>query len=237
MTNTSVSKIATYSRDFEVACAETFEKVAYIKELPNGEWSVLSEKGKHLGTYDTKKKAIKRLKQVEYFKAHKPKKRKKKASNEDSYSHIMRELNKSENKDARDKFQSEFKKSFDKALLDSEESPEEAALQHALDTIDGGKEALEKAASAINLGDADTAGRYLADLLKFVLRRISPERRHKAIESLKRKVYFINEYDIARKRAPASASIGNSITLLKTLLLEHNPEYIRSTLNAIVRYL
>jgi hypothetical protein len=41
--------------------------------------------------------------------------------------------------------------------------------------------------------------------LRFILRRISPERRQKAIETLKRKVYYLNEYGIAQKRTPASA--------------------------------
>lgn len=33
-----------------------------------GKWVVLSEKGKELGEYATKEQALKRLKQIEYFK-------------------------------------------------------------------------------------------------------------------------------------------------------------------------
>ena len=39
-----------------------------IVHLNNGEWQVQSEKGRNMGTYDTKKEAEKRLSQVEYFK-------------------------------------------------------------------------------------------------------------------------------------------------------------------------
>lgn len=39
-----------------------------IVHLQNGKWQVQSEKGRNMGTYDTKKEAEKRLGQVEYFK-------------------------------------------------------------------------------------------------------------------------------------------------------------------------
>lgn len=45
-----------------------FLKLSFIKKLPNGKYRVLSEKGKNLGTYDTKSEAKKRLRQVEFFK-------------------------------------------------------------------------------------------------------------------------------------------------------------------------
>ena len=96
---------------------------------------------------------------------------------------------------------------------------------------------MEKAASAIDLGDPETAGRYLADMIRFLTKRISPDRRPKALDSLKRKIYYINEYDIAAKRTPPSSSMGQSITLLKTILLEHSSDYIRKVLNAIVKAL
>ena len=96
---------------------------------------------------------------------------------------------------------------------------------------------MEKAASAINLGDADTAGRYLADLIRFLTKRISAEKRPRALESLRKKIYYINEYAIAQKKTPASSSMGQSLTLLKTILLEHSPQYIRGVLNSIVKYL
>ena len=44
--------------------------VSYVKKTESG-WGVFSRKGKSLGQYKTKKEAVKRLRQVEYFKHHK----------------------------------------------------------------------------------------------------------------------------------------------------------------------
>ncbi len=47
------------------------EKQATIEKLPNG-WHVKSEEGKNLGgPYSTREEAVKRLRQVEYFKHNK----------------------------------------------------------------------------------------------------------------------------------------------------------------------
>jgi transcription termination factor NusB len=232
MSNNNVSKIANYAEEFAGFCNDALIKTAYIKKR-DGKWVILSEKGKVLGTYDTKESAVKRLKQIEWFKAHK----KKKASKEDSYSSIMRDLRKSSDEDTIKCFQEEFKKAFDQAMIDGDEEPEKAALEKAMENIRDENELMEKAASAINLGDAETAGKYLADLIKFLTRRISAERRPRALESLKRKIYYINEYQIAQKKTPPSSSMGQSITLLKTILLEHEPQYIRGVLNSIVKHL
>ena len=47
-------------------CIESLQEK--IVHLSNGDWQVQSEKGRNMGTYDTKKEAKKRLGQVEYFK-------------------------------------------------------------------------------------------------------------------------------------------------------------------------
>lgn len=47
-------------------CVESLQEK--IVHLSNGDWQVQSEKGRNMGTYDTKKEAKKRLGQVEYFK-------------------------------------------------------------------------------------------------------------------------------------------------------------------------
>ena len=226
--------IASMTDAFAHASANVFIKIAYIRRR-NGKWIILSEKGKVLGSFDSKKDAVKRLRQIEYFKDHK--KTKKSASEDKSYSSIMRELNKSDDRGAIYEFQSTYKDAFDDALLNGIENPEDEALQKALEKISEKKELLEKAASAIDLGDPETAGKYLADLVRFLTRRISFERRDGALQSLKRKIYYLNEYQIASKKTPPSSSLGQSITLLKTILLEHSPQYIRATLNAVVRHL
>ena len=210
----------------------TLEKISYIKKLPDG-WAVMSLKGKQLGKYKTKELARKRLRQIEFWKH-------KKASEELKYSNVMRSLHKKNEKDIALKFQQEFKQYFDEALINDMENPEEYAMEKVkplLDKIASLNIAFNKIGSAIELGDPLYAGKYLSDLVKFLLRRISNERRQKAINTMKRKIYYLNEYDIASKKTPSSASMGQALTLLKTILLDHNPEYIRKVLNSIVGYL
>ena len=89
MTSNNLLQLEDYANDFESFSNESLVKTSFIKKR-NGKWVILSEKGKTLGTYDTKQEAVERLRQIEYFKNNK-----KKASKEDSYSSIMRELNKS----------------------------------------------------------------------------------------------------------------------------------------------
>lgn len=156
-----------------------------------------------------------------------------------SYSSIMRELRKSQDEDAINKFQTEFKKNFDEALLNNSKEPENDALDQSLLAIDkkASKKVFQKAASAIDLGDPVYAGEYLANLIKFLLRRISPSKRQHALELMKSKIFYINEYEIASKKVPASAAYGQAITLLKHLLIEHHPQYVRDVLNNIVKHL
>lgn len=231
----SPSRIESYAEEFINSCGGRV-KVAVVKQLPGGQWTVESLKGKPLGEYKTKGEAVKRLRQIEYFKKHK---KKKKASKDQSYSSVMRDLRKSYDEETINKFQKEFKDRFDEAILGGVDSPEEEILEDAMQciTFEDDKRALIKAASAIELGNPEFAGKYLSDVLKFVMRRISPEKRTKSLESLRKKVYYLNEYQMAAKRVPPSSAIGQSITLLKHILLEHDPKYIRSVLNSVVKYI
>lgn len=300
-------KIELYAEEFCSYC--DLVKLSYIRHV-GGKWKIYSEKGKVLGTYDTKAEAAKRLGQIEWFKKHKNSKKKKASKNEEqSYSSTMRKLRKSHDEKDVKKFQEEYKKLFDAAMIAGMED-DDAILDEALKCIsysnnntfearastvyrkcpcgetafdyvggtttgepwtkekNGGTKCyacrncrrrimvrkrdlnthklgisnqedqfIKRIASAIDLGDPAFSGKYLADLIRFLLRRISAPNRQKAIESLKKKIYYINEFDIAAKKTPPSSSMGQSITLIKTILLEHPPQYIRNVLNSIVRNL
>lgn len=113
-------------------------KIAYIEKLPNGQWRVLSEKGKNLGTYDSYQAAKKRLAQVEMFKA--MKNRKKALSNianhlkiaqEVTFSSTMRKLRK-ETPGKVESFMKHFKEAFERAEADGLENSENYALLEAL---------------------------------------------------------------------------------------------------------
>lgn len=105
-------------------------KFSYIKNIGNGKWRVFSEDGKNMGTFTSKEKAIKRLKQIEYFKH-------KKANlnvldlsciNNLTFSSVMREINKKYSTEILDNFINNFKKNFDKLFCENEKNPEEKAL-------------------------------------------------------------------------------------------------------------
>ena len=99
-------------------------KEGRIRKLPNGKYRVLSEKDKNLGTYDTRDKAKKRLKQIEYFK-HKDDNKSEDSelstidlttADDFSYSAIMRCLRQQATKEQVMDFLKLFKKEFDKAV-------------------------------------------------------------------------------------------------------------------------
>jgi transcription termination factor NusB len=227
--NNSSPKLGSFANSYEIAADLChLVKGAVVKQLPSGKWTVVSLKGKPLGEYKTKQEAVKRLRQIEHFKSHK-------VASDKSYSSIMRDLK--DDKDAATQFQIAFKRVFDEACETSKDDPEKVALEAAITILPNIKETMQKAASAIELGNPEYAGKYLADIVKFLMRRISTERRQKSIDSLRQKIYYMNEYNMAAKRVPASSAMGQSITLLKHILLEHPPQYIRSVLNSVVKHL
>ena len=110
----------------EAMNAKYFEKVAYIRKLPNGKYRVYSQKGKNLGTFDSHDAAAKHLGEVEYFK-HK-KDAAKKEPEPETYSSILRQLNKDGDENATRCFLTAFKDAFDQLVLSREDEPAEKAL-------------------------------------------------------------------------------------------------------------
>ncbi len=207
------------------------KKVSFIRKLPNGKYRVVSRKGKNLGTYNTREEAAVRLRQIEFFK------HKKQASTEPNYSAFIRDLKEKAPKEIILQFKKVFKELFDQAIIDEVENPEKVAMKGALEYIDNVDTNLMKSAAAIEMGDPLQAGEFLATIIKFLMRRISAERRPKSLENLKRKIYGLNEQEISGKKLPSGAALGQSITLLKQILFGHSSPYIRNVLNAVVRFL
>lgn len=217
---------------FESLCAG-LQKVSFIRKMPKGYWGVFSHKGKLLGKYKTKELAVKRLKQIEFFK-HKNASTEKE---EPTYSALMRDLGKKYDQDILRKFRETFKEAFDQALLSGDEDPEKTALNTAIDFVNELDENLSKVASAIQMGDPEYAGKYISEIIKFLCRRIDKDNRKKSLNNLKKKLYLLNEFDLSKKKMPASASLGQAISLTKNLLMMHPPSYVRAVLNSIVKYL
>lgn len=121
-----------------ISIAEKFisclEKLSYIKNIGHGKWRVYSKKGKTLGTYNTKEEALKRLRQIEFFKHKKAGRETLDLSKLDTltYSGIMRELHKQCSSELLDIFVKSFKENFDKFWQENTDKPEEKALPLAL---------------------------------------------------------------------------------------------------------
>jgi hypothetical protein len=227
MSRISTNKLEIYADQFYNF--SSMDKFAFVRKNRKGKWKVVSKKGKPLGEYDSKTKAIKRLRQIEFFK------HKKAETNNPSlsYSSMIRLLNKEFEKETVEKFQRLFKENFDRLYLEGNDEPEEEALEIAISSI----EHFKKNANAIEMGDSEFAGKRLSDLVKFLLRRIPDAKRSAAIQSIRKKIYMINEYEVSDKKTPTHSSMGQAITILKNILLEHQPQYIRNVLNAIVKNL
>lgn len=228
---------------------EPLVKTARIRRLPNGKYRVLSRDGKNLGTYNSSKGAKKRLKQVEFFKHFDH-------SNADdtsvlidlskveefTYSAMMRQLRQNASKEQVMCFLKLFKLNFDKAVKQKMQKPEKIALQNALvkfnklHKVKIDKKIVKNAATT-ELGDPAQVGQYLANIVRFTLMRISPEKRQKAIESIRNKLYYLNESEIAMKKMPASSAMGQCITFVKHVLFNQDAQYIREVLNNLVRNL
>ncbi len=93
---------------------------------------------------------------------------------------------------------------------------------------------LVKSAAVSELGDPVMVGRYLADIVKFMVSRIPLEMRQKSLDSLRKKLYTLNANEIALKNLPPTSGIGQSITFVKHVLFNQNPFYIRTVLNNLV---
>lgn len=239
----NLNKIIEQANIYHDAC---LNKISFIKELPGGKWRVTSKKGKNLGTFDSKEEAKKRLQQVEYFKW---KGKKKKASKDEidltdihdlSYSAIMRDLRKQCDQEIVTDFLTTYKNCFDRLVEHEVPNPANLSLLLTLKLFrmtHPVKLNLKKEATISELGEASRVGRYLADIIRFTLGRISPENRSKSLASVVRKIYLLNENDLANKEMPPSSSIGQAITFVKQVLLAHDPRYIREVINNIVAYL
>lgn len=245
----STDQILKMATDYHNRCNHILIKVAKIAKLPHGKYRVLSQKGKNLGTYRSEKAAKKRLKQVEYFKhldsldaddSKKPKLDLTKLV-EFALSSVLRELNKQKNNKPFKLFLKTYKLNFDKGIKEKVKNADKVALQMALLQLQKFydvklNDKIVKTATT-NLGDPVVVGRYLSDIVRFILNRISPAKRQSVINKLKNKFYYLHENELASKKMPASSAIGHAITFIKTVLFRHNPKYIREILNNLVRFL
>lgn len=226
---------------FAQACQ--LEKTAKIRKMPNGKYRVLSEKGKNMGTYNSREGAKKRLRQVEYFKHFDH------AAADDiidltdidemAYSAIIRKLRQKTSDEVVQVFLKIFKQEFDKSVKHKINTPEKVALQNTLVKFNKLHKIrldkkMVKSAAVSELGNAEQVGKSLADIVKFILNRLPSDKKQKAVENLKNKFRNLDASEIADKITPESAALGQSITFVKHVLFNHDTTYIQAVLNALV---
>lgn len=155
-----------------------------------------------------------------------------------SYSAIMRKLRQNASKEQVQDFLKLFKSQFDRAVKQKLQRPEKVALQNTvvkfnkIHKIKINKKFVKNAA-VTELGAPIEVGRYLANIVRFILNRIEPEKRSKAMENLRNKFYYTNADELASKTSPPSAAVGQSITFVKHVLFNQKPQYIREVLNQL----
>lgn len=242
------------ANNYEINCSNNLISIAKIVKLPNGKYRVLSEKGKNLGTSKTKQEAVKRLREVEFFKHQDSNNAEDTEDLKDdkiisllnatdfSFSAIMREMRQKASKEQVKEFIILFKTEFDKAIKNKLEKPDKIALQNSLIKFNKKHKIkidkkLVKNAALSELGNPAQVGKYLADIVKFTINRIPIEKRPAALTSLKNKFYSFDANEIAQKNLPIMASMGQAITFIKTVLFNHDAHYIREVLNNLVKNL
>jgi hypothetical protein len=94
-----------------------------------------------------------------------------------------------------------------------------------------------KLGQALVESDNESLGRDLAQIIKFIMRRISFEKRPFAIMKLRSKIWGLDETQISSKNSPDTAAIGQAITFVKTILNGKDASYIRKVLSDIIREL
>jgi len=242
------NQILVLASKYEQQCLQELTKTARIRKMPSGKYRVLSEDGKNLGTYSSRKKAVERLRQVEYFKhkddndADTEKVIDLTGALDFSFSAIMREMRQKATKEQVREFLIGYKKEFDRAIKKKLQKPEKIALQNSLIKFNKKhkikvKGKLVKSAALSELGSPMQVGKYLSDIVKFTISRIPNDKKQKTIDNLRKKFYAMNANEIASKELPPTAGIGQSITFVKHVLFNHHPHYIRQVLNSLVRHL
>lgn len=237
---------------YEKQCIQGLVKFAKIRKLPDGKYRVLSRDGKNLGTYKSREGAEKRLKQVEYFKYLDKSKADDQGNliepidltdiDEFSYSAIMRKLREKASSEQVRAFLKLFKIQFDKAIKGKINKPERVALQnavlkfHKMYPIKIDKK-MVKCAAVAELGNADAVGKYLSDIVKFIVNRLPLEKRLHALDILKQKFAVMSENEIAGKNMPDAAVYGQAMTFVKHVLFNQDASYIRQVLNSLSRSL
>jgi len=157
-----------------------------------------------------------------------------------SYSAVMRQLYKNCNEEQLKLFLKLYLELFNAAVSADLQKPDVVGLQNALVEFSRHypikiSKSLIKSASITELGSPEDIGHYLANVVNFIMNKISDEKRNKSKVSLKSKLLTLNPNDLSSKNMPNSAAIGQAISFIKNTLYNHNPDFIRRVLDSTIR--
>lgn len=88
-----------------------------------------------------------------------------------------------------------------------------------------------------SIGDYRATGFALAQIILFILRKVKFDSRPKFKNKIRQKLLEMNFSEMGQKSSPPTASIGQAITFVKTILNGQNPDYIKSVVNQIIKNL
>lgn len=161
-----------------------------------------------------------------------------KFSNEsaNTYSATMRELHSSSPEKVKP-FMKAFKNAFDDALENNIDNHQYVALMAAKKAhVSVRFNKLAQAAISSGGSNPNEVGRIVADIIKVLLARV-PHDKSSVYRIMKDKILNINVVDISNKKLPDTATYGQAITLIKTLLSGYNSEFVKQVLINAANYL
>ena len=88
-----------------------------------------------------------------------------------------------------------------------------------------------------NSNDYKLAAVSIAKVIGFIFSKMPYDKRPNAIAKLKEKIMKLNVFEMSNKKTPQTASIGQSVTFMKTILNGRDPAYIQSILYELLRIL
>lgn len=151
-----------------------------------------------------------------------------------TYSAMMRQLNK-ENPDKRLEFMRKYKEAFDEALENNIPDHQMVALMQAKKSLAFNVNyRLYKLAQMID--DPKEVGATLAQIVKIILTR-SPHDPSHSYEVMRQKVQNISSPEVSKKDLPGTASYGQALTLVKTMLNGRDQTFVNQALSSLIRNL
>ena len=93
------------------------------------------------------------------------------------------------------------------------------------------------AMSTIDMENHINAGKGISNIVKFLISRADPSKRNEYLYKVRQKVQQLNAAEMASKDMPQSASIGQAITFIKTVLNGKPAHFVKLVLDEIIKNL